>query len=579
MKLFRSILSGISVHNKIIIVFALVAGLFFMLLNMGSNFVIDLIISESLDNQVNYKLEQVTKNFDNEFLHISNTLDNFVIDETVEAYILRDRNGGDARNEEQLDYISGLFRILETSVDSFEFLSVMDDEGTVLRYGNAYDKQIDVFESEIQRDIYNRQDLGKLIIKYGMRFSKDKYGVEKRITFISKKYRINNRVVVLNLGLDEEMFLQALIQKDADDCDGVLIVDENMEYIFRSNEGLLEDISAEALCSQLETSFRAEDSGDEIYISGKKSYMTGDSYFYALNKTKTVEKYTVFKSYNIVFAIIVLLICIAVVRYTVKKLIRYLMRFSDSIDELESEITASDVDSNLHIDSLERVKDVYAQMLGKIQRMMQYIRNRERELGVIEKQNLQHQINPHFLYNSIMVIQMMSEINGDEEVSEMTTILGRILRYGLSIENEGMVRLRDELENVDEYISFMNYRLNYEIAVHKEYEEALLDAAIPRMTMQPIVENCFVHGNIGSVPGGEIRLEAFEKDGLLCIRITDNGEGVENIAKNKTGIGLKNVEKRLQLCFGKHAALKLESTLGTGTQVMIDIPMKKEEDL
>ena len=579
MKLFRNILSGISVHNKVIIVFALVAGLFFMLLNIGSNFVIDLIISESLDNQVNYKLEQVTKNFDNEFLHISNTLDNFVIDETVEAYILGIRDGDAERNEEQMDYISGLFRILENSVNSFEFLSVMDDEGTILRYGNAYDKQIDFFENEIQRDIYNRADLGKLKIKYGMSFSKDKYGVEKRITFISKKYRINNRVVVLNIGLDEEKFLQTLIQQDAEDCDGVLIVDENREIVFRSNEGLLSEVSAETLFSQLDTTFRAEDEGDEIYISGKKSYLTSESYFYALNKTKTVGKYTAFKSYNIVFAIIVLLICIVIVRYTVKKLIRYLLRFSDSIDELESEITASDVDSNLHIDSLERVKDVYAQMLGKIQRMMQYIRNRERELGIIEKQNLQHQINPHFLYNSIMVIQMMSEINGDEEVSEMTTILGRILRYGLSIENEGMVRLRDELENVDEYISFMNYRLSYEIEVHKDYEDTLLDAVIPRMTMQPIVENCFVHGNIGSVPGGEIRIEAYARDGLLCIRITDNGEGIENREKNKRGIGLKNVEKRLRLCFGKDAVLSLESIVNRGTQVRIDIPMKKEEDL
>ena len=183
MKKFRNILSGISIHNRIIIIFALIAGLIFLLLNIGSNFFIDLIISESLENQADYKLAQVVNNFDSEFLHISNTLDNFVMDETVETYVLRN-NDDDASPDDE--YISSLFRILESSVNSFEFFSVMDDEGTVLRYGNAYDKSIDDFENEIQRDIYNRRDVGKLKIKYGMTFSKDKYGVEKRITFISK---------------------------------------------------------------------------------------------------------------------------------------------------------------------------------------------------------------------------------------------------------------------------------------------------------------------------------------------------------------------------------------------------------
>jgi two-component system, LytTR family, sensor kinase len=187
---------------------------------------------------------------------------------------------------------------------------------------------------------------------------------------------------------------------------------------------------------------------------------------------------------------------------------------------------------------------------------------------------LSRQINPHFLFNTLNTVSSLVRYDPDMArivVLKLSNILRRLLRT-----HETFVPLRDELDFIDDYLDIEVARFGRDkLQFFKEADEGTLDAFVPSMLLQPIIENAIRHGLAPKLEGGEIRLHTRMTDGRLTIDINDNGMGIsaERLAEiYHEGIGISNVRERLRLLYGDQFRMEIKSQEGQGTQIRIEIP-------
>ncbi|MGC2284538.1 MAG: histidine kinase [Candidatus Acidiferrum sp.] len=187
---------------------------------------------------------------------------------------------------------------------------------------------------------------------------------------------------------------------------------------------------------------------------------------------------------------------------------------------------------------------------------------------------LSRQINPHFLFNTLNTVSALIRFDPDNArgvVLKLSNILRRLLR-----KHETFVPLREELEFIDDYLDIEVARFGRDnLDIIKEIDDETLEAFVPSMLLQPIVENCLKHGLAPKLEGGKIQLRTTNRDGRLHIEIEDNGVGISEEKMPHVyveGIGLSNVRERLRVLYGADFHLQIESHTGEGTLIKIDIP-------
>lgn len=244
-----------------------------------------------------------------------------------------------------------------------------------------------------------------------------------------------------------------------------------------------------------------------------------------------------------------------------------------------------------------------------IQLMEKYaaLKTKKNTAQIFDKQTeltaLQSQINPHFLYNTLECIRGQAMLDDNIEIAKMVEALSSFFRYSIS-KKGNLVTLRDELSNIENYMLIQRYRFNnrfsMEIIIDEE-DEAAYDFLVPRLIIQPVIENAIFHGLEERMEDGIVSIEVIVTDLDMIITISDNGKGIdceeleelnnrinandmELDDKNKsnqinTGIALPNINRRIRLLFGKEYGVNVYSTLGKGTDVEIIIPAnyKREE--
>jgi two-component system, LytTR family, sensor kinase len=187
---------------------------------------------------------------------------------------------------------------------------------------------------------------------------------------------------------------------------------------------------------------------------------------------------------------------------------------------------------------------------------------------------LSSQINPHFLFNTLNTVSSLIRFDPDAArgvVLKLSNILRRLLR-----KHETFVPLREELHFIDDYLDIEVARFGRDnLEIVKNVEDEALEAFVPSMLLQPIVENCLKHGLAPKIDGGRIQLRTTNRDGRLNIEIEDNGVGISEEKMPHVyveGIGLSNVRERLRVLYGTDFRLEIESHTGQGTVIRINIP-------
>lgn len=210
---------------------------------------------------------------------------------------------------------------------------------------------------------------------------------------------------------------------------------------------------------------------------------------------------------------------------------------------------------------------------------------------------LQNQINPHFLYNTLEAIRGDALSEGMTDIAAITEALATFFRYTIS-NMDNLVSLEEELSNAENYFSIQNYRFGDRIGMQVEIEkgcEAARDFQIPKLTLQPIIENAIIHGLEYQVGYGQVSVHISTDGHRLTIEVTDNGVGMSEATldeinhhlavpeggrggeeKPRSGhIALVNVNNRIKLLFGEQYGLRISSIKGFGTRVEISLPVRQ----
>lgn len=248
-------------------------------------------------------------------------------------------------------------------------------------------------------------------------------------------------------------------------------------------------------------------------------------------------------------------------------------------------------------DELGFLNKTFNEMSREIHHLVNWVYREQITRKEAELKALQSQINPHFLFNTLESINWMAQLNNVPEISETVSDLSALMEASIG-RDDRLITLEEEFTYADKYISLLKRRFEDKIELHKQVAAEVLDIKIPRLLIQPLIENAVHHGIEKSRGKGIIRLNAHMDGDRLFIEVVDNGTGIDreellmlnerlsmdndtyfkNLGKKKSrSIGIENVNRRIKLFYGENYGLKIESEEGSFTKVIVTIPLKPED--
>jgi two-component system sensor histidine kinase YesM len=325
------------------------------------------------------------------------------------------------------------------------------------------------------------------------------------------------------------------------------------------------------------------------FVSVKKSSHSGWHFVYMLSVIDILSSiYNINKIYIAVLLFIVIIAIITGYVFT-NAISRPLAQLTDTMKVVEGGDYSAVSDINPHvglfsITEVLQLSNNFTRMIKEIDHLINegYVK----QLTILEMRYkmLQQQINPHFLYNTLDTINWKAISNGDKDISIMVRSLSGMLRG--SIKGSDIITVREDMAFVQDYIAIQSIRFEERLKFTVDMVEQSYSCRIPRLTLQPIVENCIIH-NLEKYSGVcEIRIISTISEGLLVISIQDNGHGVDPLhiemvlsglteAANSS-IGLKNINERIRITFGERYGIHVENMQPSGTRVAVLLPFEEE---
>lgn len=267
----------------------------------------------------------------------------------------------------------------------------------------------------------------------------------------------------------------------------------------------------------------------------------------------------------------------------------YLVRLADRLNAIldgMSKITTGDLEVRLRADQNGDELDMISSHFNEMCRELDIYINKS-YLAEIEQKNaeleiLQNQINPHFLYNTLEAIRMKAITNGDREVGKMLYSLSVIFRSQLKADN--MITIIQEMHYCKKYMELFEYRYKGKFTSNVRCPDELIHYTVMKFTLQPLVENYFMHGIRTEQEGNTIDIWAEKSDGFMYIHLEDNGKGMsieeleakneelrQNNTKDKKSIGIVNVNRRVKAVYGNSCGIMLKSGKDGGLHVIVKV--------
>lgn len=240
--------------------------------------------------------------------------------------------------------------------------------------------------------------------------------------------------------------------------------------------------------------------------------------------------------------------------------------------------------SEYRVEELQNISDTFNDMTDYIGRLVKEVYETQLLAQQSQIRYLQAQMNPHFLFNVLSMIEMRAAFHGDKEVQQMLYKLSKLYQGKIFRKNEYFIYLGEEMEIVEFYLSLQNERFRDKITYSISYDgdtEQYRKYLVPRLSIEPIVENAVCHGLEPKEGNGTIQIKVSEKEGALCVVIKDDGVGFDanTVVENKPGeshshVGVWNTNKMIHNLCGEGYGLEIESIVGCGTKVEIVLPVK-----
>ncbi|PYI55928.1 sensor histidine kinase [Paenibacillus flagellatus] len=243
------------------------------------------------------------------------------------------------------------------------------------------------------------------------------------------------------------------------------------------------------------------------------------------------------------------------------------------------------------IREIDELGDSYNQMLNRLEETIKQAKQEESLKKEAEIEALQYQLNPHFLYNTLNTIKWVAKIHKTPQISEAVSALVRLLQASLGKKGD-FLPLKEEIGLVQDYMAIQSFRYGDLVKLRLDVDALAAGCLVPKLLLQPLVENALLHGLENSSRGGEIEISAWlDRDMLLC-QVKDNGKGMaepetafepqtsrSGANERMSGIGLRNIRERVKLYYGPDYKMHVFSKPNEGTTVRISLPIHRSEEI
>ncbi len=325
--------------------------------------------------------------------------------------------------------------------------------------------------------------------------------------------------------------------------------------------------------------------GEDVYAGFNRIRNTDWYMIVAIPSKPLILKSRIFMGLFVLIYLVCILAAFMIATLLSRSLTNRLSTVIDQMTKCRLGLPAALPDSDTQ-DEIGELVDSYNYMSHMIQSLVEKQAKAAEDLRIAEFNSLQAQMNPHFLYNTMDMINWLSKQGRSQEVTMAIQKLSRFYKLTLS-RKQSLSTIQDELEHVSIYVELQNMRFDDNIEFIIDMPDSLMEHAIPKLTFQPVVENSILHGIMEKEEKeGTIVLTGWKDDtDTIVILISDNGVGIppeklKNILSEKnitvgssgTNIAVYNTHRRLQLIYGPEYGLKYSSTPNVGTEVEIRIP-------
>ena len=419
---------------------------------------------------------------------------------------------------------------------------------------------------------YREKDIVRFVIKmFSYTNTNPKIGYivcdidSKTILGMMKKYRV-----------DEEMYIWLQPVGDRP------IV--SMGTLNKDSEKTFQEITEKVGESKTEIT-EWQDEQRVFFAIGQKKY---NLWAYALMPETLLNQSQKVLTQNLILITVIMLIVITLSFLLVSRgITRPLEQMTATVQEIQNGNTQLRM-TNLKNDEVGKLGASFNNMLDQIERLIAKEYESELMKNRAEYQALQTQINPHFLYNTLDTMSSIAEIQGCLQVSALCQSLAGMFRYSLNMK-EPLSTVSQEMVHLKNYIYVMNVRMHDQVKFEYEIDEQSLQDSLPRISIQPLVENAVNHGLRNKKGEKKVWIQIREEETDLLVEVKDNGIGIsqerineifeekENSEKKRTSVGIINIHKRLKLLYGEECGIHIESEVADGTIVWFRIPISKKE--
>lgn len=594
MKGIKNWFQGLKLNNKFTVIC-----LFFVLLPMVAlstwmfRSVEENLISEKT-NAMTYKLNrgyaQITKNI--ETINMSTQF--FLSDQKLNEFLIAEKKGQKYSPEELMEFYTSDIASLERMVNN----------NTYLYQTRVYVDSDDM--QEMMPILYRKDRMEKLAFAEDEELYGWKYGYEDKLFANSGQLSKERKILSLltpikdygvgEIGiLEVAMYMDTMFPMvyDSVESEWGCFVDKKGKHYFaegfdtKENQKLLSEIVVDNQKPEEAIVYFYESDDRKLLIGYQPIRELEGTLVYVSDIGDDLANIHAQRRWFIFAGIMVMILLAFAVDKVVKSMLGRLYSVLRSIREVQNG-DLNVVIENCGTDEIGELGNQINKMLYSIKQLTAENLNRELLVKDTEIRALQNQINAHFIYNVLESIKMMAEIKEEYDISDAIMALGKLLRYSMKWTSQN-VTVAEELEYIRNYLSLINLRFDYEIYLSINIPEIILQQKIPKMSLQPIVENAIYHGIEQMAEDTNIYIKGIVEDSDCIIEITDAGKGMseeeveelyrkingetESVSASGNGIGLKNVQDRIKMSFGEAYGIKIASKLGCYTKVMVRVPM------
>jgi len=353
-------------------------------------------------------------------------------------------------------------------------------------------------------------------------------------------------------------------------------------------QSLIERISHKRTYPELEGPYRTLDwiTSDSIYIASQ-SEGVGHRLIYQIPVQSLLKQQNELKRVIQLMTIGYMLLGSVLLVYFWRSLMTPLQKMAQFVRTYEPGKLVPETPSKRRHDEVGVLMSALYEMARRLNALIHYKYNMDLKAKESQLQLLYQQINPHLLYNTLESIYWKSTLEGNSESSEMIKELSKLMKIGLSRGRE-LIRLEEELEHASAYVNLQLKRYSYEFKVVWDIPDAVKQIRIPKISLQPLIENAIIHGVKSMGEDGEIRISAALEGERVTIKVEDNGykpadvAAIEKLlsdekADHRLGYGIRNIHQRIQLHFGNVFGLSYRRRKAGGTVAILVLPATYEE--